>query len=774
MDPIRFMKNYRIDIIIVLALFMLAFGIRSITSDKFPNIYGFDSYWGARQTRHLLESGFNFPYNDSITDYPYGRITAAVEVGWWGVNAISYKVLALVSGISGFDYGLFGAIASWNTAIFGSLAIPAIYLFGRVAFNRWVGLFSGLFLAVCGGHLFYSIFGHAENDGLGFTLFFLCLFAFVLAVKKRDWKAGVLTTAMFSWLGITWQSYIVSVLLVSGTVALYFLIYLCTSLVGYYKDDHRKEQMRKWMVYALMFVALSAIPAAMTGAGWDVYAVSATGISLLFCTAVEWFKKRPSIKLSPATLLKQPWVTKALIFSAVVLFIGVILYGKALITSPLGFVGIKIGETATMPDYQARMLETIAEQNPVQGANFFDRIQNLSGTFGILIWLSFAAIIFILAKLFVLPLMRKDFRYEWDLLALAFILFTTWALTTKAQTMFFLAGAVTFGAGYLLGELIRFCDFAKKALGEYVSWAKVAVASVAFLMFFSYAITIVPSAENFTYDVYFDWVLTFNWINKNLPEGSVITTWWDYGHWLNYYTGEKTRQSLDNIQDRPDIIYTVASSFTHTPKCAQDKTTQVISCDSSSEALETAELESLSILKPLKTTHIIIDKEIVGGGTGGKFGALMHIADNRIGCFQTVACGQQNDSYFCAFGKDPNTGQVVGLSFTNDEWNNLIAVNWPGTPLTDKGLSTRAFARKDSSGLSIYMSALGCGEQFSPNLNSPVLYGFDQRMFFRDPNLKHVKLVYENGWNVIYEIDWTGVPDPQNFTQWTKDHNVLK
>jgi hypothetical protein len=59
------------------------------------------------------------------------------------------------------------------------------------------------------------------------------------------------------------------------------------------------------------------------------------------------------------------------------------------------------------------------------------------------------------------------------------------------------------------------------------------------------------------------------------------------------------------------------------------------------------------------------------------------------------------------------------------------------------------------------MSALSCG-QFQPDASSPVLFAFEQRLFFHDPNLKHVKLVYDDQWNVIYEVNWTGIPDPKD------------
>ena len=60
----------------------------------------------------------------------------------------------------------------------------------------------------------------------------------------------------------------------------------------------------------------------------------------------------------------------------------------------------------------------------------------------------------IFGKIFVMPFIRKDFNYEWDLMALGFILFSMWFLTEKAVTTFFLAGAIAFGAGYFFSLCI--------------------------------------------------------------------------------------------------------------------------------------------------------------------------------------------------------------------------------------------------------------------------------------------------------------------------------
>ena len=58
-------------------------------------------------------------------------------------------------------------------------------------------------------------------------------------------------------------------------------------------------------------------------------------------------------------------------------------------------------------------------------------------------------------------------------------------------------------------------------------------------------------------------------------------------------------------------------------------------------------------------------------------------------------------------------------------------------------------------------------------VTSPAMYSFQNRLFFNDPSLKHVNLVYDNGWNVIYEVDFTSIPDSEDYTDWTRDRSVI-
>ncbi len=784
----KFLKKNQVEVLIVLTLFLLAFGIRTIPMDKFPNIYGFDSFWAARMTKYMLDGNHpGWPFTaikDKVTDYPWGRSgLRPVELGWWSINAVLYKLLG--GGVP-WNYDLFGKIASWTTVIFASLAIPAIYLFGKEAYNRVTGLASALFLAVSGNHLFYSIYGHAENDGLGLSLFFFSLYSFVMAVKKKKRRYLLLNAFFFSWLSLVWQSYTVVTFLVTGTIGLYFIIYALMKKMNNYKDSEKRKEHRKWMIYSL----ISIIPSIVINylfigkTGMGARAILPLSLAIIIPLIIEKTISGEKMKFK-----KEDFYAKTGGIAAILLFLGLIFYGTAMVTSPIRYVGFNfLGEQRQALPYEKRMLSTIAEQNPVPGNSFFERISNLSGNFGLIIWLSIASILAIIIKLFTIPFIKKDFTYEWDLLALAFLTFSIYTLTEKAITMFFLAGVIAFGAGYFYGLLWKTIDYYKHKLKNKEKTLKAALLLLLLVSFSAYSVPAIQQVNNMAYDMPQEWMQTYDFLNT-LPKGSVITAWWDYGHWMNYFSGDNIYTTQDNIQDRKDIIYTVASSFTHVTNCQQDQT-GVITCDSTPQALEKQEIESLSLLKPLKTNYILIDKEIVAGSTGGKYGALKRIAGIETGCIQEFTCKQQEDTVACNLGyiNTQNGQEGIYFKFTQQQWNQLTNITWPGVTInmpviTSSGqavgqIPTRYFAKNmNYSGKTLYATALNCGNYFfsehGANPNAPALYSFEMRLFFNDPSLKHVTKVYDDGWNVIYQVNWNGIPDPEKYDTWTKTHSVL-
>jgi len=830
----EFFRTHRIDIVIVLFLFIFSFGVRILprrnliqADQEVPELetgglMGFDSFHDARWSKHVAQGNW-FPHDDVTTLYPFGRDRGPSDLGFWLPNAAIYR--AAGGPVEPFDYNLMGRIMSWLNAIYGALAVVFIFLLGKHLYNRMTGLASGLFLGAMSANLFYSIFGHAENDAMGFMLFFFSLLLFVLTVKKKSWKYGIATTLILGWLPMVWQSYNVVVILVGGTVGLYFMIYAVLSAFGYYKESEERKDMRKWMLYGCIFVLLSVLVEPLVvmypQISYGVNAILPVGLALLLGSVIELFysgkyKSIFSTFTKPKSLLRGHAAEKGLIFSLIFLIGGGLILGPTIINSPASFVGldIEIGESEgdirwnyrdaeKEDELYNRVQTTIAEQRGFEG-DLIQRMDQLSGRFGLTIWMAFIAALILFGKLFIMPFVRKDFNYHWDILAMAFILGSLVLLTTRAIEMFFLSAGVALGAGYFFGLMNRLPKFIAQGKTDAYKYVTLALLLILGLFFFANALEAVDRSKQFDSGFHPEWQETMHWIesSEEVEEGSVFTFWWDYGHWTNYYAGDKVFSNLDNIHTPASPIYSVASSFTHSPECelqvdqeAQQQQQQAqdiyYECDTSQEALDQAEKESLSLLKPLHTDYIVIDKEVVAGRTGGKWNALLTIAQPdyiRQGlrpCVQTVPCeeteetmGQQPGMEDLEMEEEQTVTQVNcgGITFQEQEWERMKQVEWPGEPIQAQNLETTMFAREDSQGKTLYMPGIACGEMFSQGgatQRTPTLYTFAHRMFFRDDSLQHVDLVYENDWLVVYEVkDMDEIPHPGEFTRFTQRRDV--
>jgi hypothetical protein len=100
------------------------------------------------------------------------------------------------------------------------------------------------------------------------------------------------------------------------------------------------------------------------------------------------------------------------------------------------------------------------------------------------------------------------------------------------------------------------------------------------------------------------WINSMEWIRYNTENDSRTTSWWDYGHWINYF-GQKDAV-LRNEHASTEMIGEVAFAYT-----------------------EGNEADLIHFMKEHDSKYVLIDSEIVGGsgGFGGKFGAL-----NYLGC----------------------------------------------------------------------------------------------------------------------------------------------
>ena len=177
-------RNWQTVAILVL-LVLLAFFVRSyfVLGTSIDNGYlvsgGSDSYYHERVIDYVTQTGQHL-YRDPLLNYPWDMRNPRPPLFDWSV-AVTGMTLA---GISGGDVSDgTGFVLVTATAFWGALTIIPVYMIGRQAFGRKVGLVASFLFALMPGHIERSVATQADHDAM--VLFFVVLgFYFLLMSLK--------------------------------------------------------------------------------------------------------------------------------------------------------------------------------------------------------------------------------------------------------------------------------------------------------------------------------------------------------------------------------------------------------------------------------------------------------------------------------------------------------------------------------------------------------------------------------------------------------------
>jgi len=180
-------ENLRVPLLLV-AIVLFAFFLRTYWAVG-PSIqYGYavsggsDSYYHERIINYILTSKHQL-LNDPMLNYPIGMDNPRPPLFHWGIVMFSYIFYPFMS--------------PWHSAvlmlilfpaIWGSLTVIPVYLLGREAYNKRVGLLAAFFLAIMPGFITRSIATQADWDA--FDLFFIAwsFYFFLKALKVVHYK----------------------------------------------------------------------------------------------------------------------------------------------------------------------------------------------------------------------------------------------------------------------------------------------------------------------------------------------------------------------------------------------------------------------------------------------------------------------------------------------------------------------------------------------------------------------------------------------------------
>ncbi len=546
---IDFLTDKKIIFFIAL-IFLIAFSVRMYLA---PNdyLYGFDSYYHARLTQSVIETGA-MPATDTFGYYQLNRAINDPAL-MYHINAFIYN---LFTGKTTVDNPLdLIAIVKFFPALIGAFSAIAMFFLGRELSGNRAGLLSAFLIAVIPSHVYRSMAGFFEEDALG-MLFLLLFFAFaVRAMRQTETKSQVKNAGIAGlfvlFTILTWKNFIYGAGVFGGFIAV-------QSLIDFIRGEKR-DLATPSLVVVLSFAVFSFLFSD------TMFFLGATGFALIGYLSAAFFQYLSSSNVSFKNLLggtesienkketekeknEMKIKTKnnkinSIDFTApfknikslqaihpillVLIVFGLIVSGGMVIERVLDFVNIS---------YNTSILgQTIGEEN--MGISSFAMKYN--GIF----------FLFILG-LILLPLRMLKDKKSLYAFALVIAISTFYLAYMKLKFTFLFGPALAIIGGLALNELL--VRFRKR---QHLKYAAVLFVGFMLLLGLSSGAFFV-STKNTDLDNDADWVNALGFLRESTPVGSSTVSWWDYGHWITFVGQRKAL--IDNTNAHGGTVAEVA------------------------------------------------------------------------------------------------------------------------------------------------------------------------------------------------------------------------
>jgi len=218
------MRPKKIDILIVICLFLLAFLLRSNVSNIFP--MG-DEFIYAKKTSRILVNNFA-PVDD--------------------VFRVAPPLLPYTGAIFAFSIGDVDIMTlRWISVLFGSLTIPIMYYLGKTMYNKKTGILAAILLCFSPYHILYSRLYMQEALTLFFIIFFLYFF---WKNEYEDKKLVIYSILAGAMLGLAFDTKYLS----------FFLIPVILAYILWVEKFNLKKLINKNIVVVLIFSFLLFLP----------------------------------------------------------------------------------------------------------------------------------------------------------------------------------------------------------------------------------------------------------------------------------------------------------------------------------------------------------------------------------------------------------------------------------------------------------------------------------------------------------------------------------
>lgn len=511
----------------------------------------FDPFYEYYLAEKLLEKGngnllqglawwygwwFNRGERDTLFWAPYGRdLRATSQVGAPLFSATTYTLLRAL----GFEVDLY-TVHAFIPAVGAATATVFAYLLAREIWDESVGVLAAVFMT-CSWPFIYRTNLGAKHEGVAIPFMLLSFTLFVRAARKGSALRGLLAGLAMAVVVLAWGGFLYPWNLVSLAVLAWLLL--------------NPEAVNVAKAFLAFIVPVEAAIATMPrfGPGFAFASLAAV---------VPWFAVLASLLVLVHLLPTRETVARvsrkamAAVVAAVALGLAAAWYTGLLVSLPGRILAVLV------PVWREVGVTTVAEHAvPTWSSIYRD--------YGMLIPLSaFGALI---------SGYRYRRRFE-DLLVTLMWLSAAYAAASMARLTLVMAPAVALLAAFAISEVFNLVPRSmqtvprrgRRGVGpETLGLVLIIVALLPLLAIANSssiaathqpALILSSSVPVLDYDYqYTDWLSALEWIKANVPENSVIATWWDYGYWISVNT--RRNSTCDNATLDTKQIQRIARAF---------------------------------------------------------------------------------------------------------------------------------------------------------------------------------------------------------------------
>jgi len=519
-----FLWEHRVIIILLIAIFLIAFGIRGHLL-RYEYLFEFDAFYHARLVEQIITQGHIIaPDPQNYFQIPTG--VPAEPVSIYHVVSVAFYYLFSVG--QPFSKELLMWSIQFAPVIFGSLICIILYFLGKEVFNsRKIGLFTAFVAAVTPAFAYRTMAGAQGDNAFGFLWMVIGFVFFVRAMKTNALDRGTLiNTALaglfFAFMAMTWRMYLMIPLIVIA----YFIfgIILIASKQEEAPRTLKENHAFIFFVKTIIAMAIFHVLSYAYGEDWIADALGYVGgaihidpmlafIGVIILSAIAAVVSIFFItKLSPETKKYVPWLVLAGLYGTLIL------------------VGILF---ATVPDLVNRNLVSSMVGEESLGHNFFGTKYNSLIIFPILALLFFPITLW---------LFRDQKNSHTGILLFFWVLLTFFMAWYKLKFTFVFGLAIAPAAAIAINLLIE-------GLKKFEIPKGLEAKIIFVVIFFLVVLGVGASARFFPdYVPYVDenpqWSAAQQWIISNTPTDAKFFNWWDQGHILAFTTDR--RFSTDN------------------------------------------------------------------------------------------------------------------------------------------------------------------------------------------------------------------------------------